>query len=314
MLGTQPPKTIPPSLFRFGRSWNAARELVGFLSCASDICYWQVLPQEQNPGRGACTIQGDSRTRWLHEIRRIEFVRTMRHVPLGRDSTVLELGCGDGFQLDLLRERFGRVFAVDPEVIPDSTGGFAKCMAEALPFPDRSFDFVISSCVTEHLSDRRRAMEEVRRLLRPGGYAAHIVPTRMWKFASLALNPFGYPLEVVEKWVACRRLRVDEARTGRAPLYKLASPRMCRVLRRWPLPPIHGTYPSHMAEYRSYGRQQWIRTFALQGFKFVADVPLLFYTPFGFCRFRLIPRRVWAADHDFPSTRAFILQAVSSVP
>jgi hypothetical protein len=63
-----------------------------------------------------------------------------------------------------------------------------------------------------------------------------------------------------------------------------------------------------MAEYRSYGRKQWIRTFALQGFKFVAEVPLLFYTQFGLCRFRLVPARVLAAHHGVASTRAFIFQ------
>lgn len=59
----------------------------------------------------------------MHEIRRIELSRTMRSVPLDRGSTVLELGCGDNFQLALLRERFGRVFAIDPEAVPCSTGG-----------------------------------------------------------------------------------------------------------------------------------------------------------------------------------------------
>jgi trans-aconitate methyltransferase len=81
------------------------------------------------------SIDGDSWTRWVHEIRRIEFGRTMRYVPLSRDSTVLELGCGDGFQLDLLRERFGRVFAVDPEAIPDSPGGGCNVHGGSLTLP-----------------------------------------------------------------------------------------------------------------------------------------------------------------------------------
>ena len=50
-------------------------------------------------------------------------------------------------------------------------------------------------------------MEEVRRVLRPGGYAAHVVPTRTWKFTSLALNPVGYPFRVIEKWQTRRHLR-----------------------------------------------------------------------------------------------------------
>lgn len=273
-----------------------------------------MLPQEQNLGRGASAVQGDSWTRWLHAIRTIELARTMRFVPLGWDSTVLELGCGDGFQLDLLRRRFARVFAVDPEEVPVSKDGFARCVAEALPFRDHSFELVISSNVTEHLTDLQRAMAEVRRVLRPGGYAAHIVPTRTWKFTSFALNAPGYPLRVIEKWRARRRLRTNDAETVCGRLSELPSPGVLQLLRRWFWPPIHGAFSSHLAEYRSYGRRQWKRTFALQGFEFVAEVPLLFYTQFGFCRFRLVPTRLWAAYQGFASSRAFIFQSVSTVP
>lgn len=271
-----------------------------------------VLIQEQNLGRGSSLVQGDSWTRWLHEVRTIELSRALEHVPLGRSSTVLELGCGDGFQLDLLRKRFGRVFGVDPEEEPLSGGRFAKCIAEALPFRDHSFDFVVSSNVAEHLTDRDRAMAEVFRVLRPGGYAAHIVPTRTWKFTSLALNPIGYPLRVFEKWQSFRKLRDGTGETGRARLLQLPSIGILQLLRRWFWPPIHGTFTSHVAEYRSYGTEQWTRTFAVQGFKSVAVVPLLFYTQFGFCRFRFASTRVWAACHGFASTRAFIFKVVSS--
>ena len=136
-----------------------------------------------------------------------EFIRTMEQVPLGRESTVLEIGSGDGFQLRLLRQRFAKVFAVDPQVIPSATMGFARCVAEALPFRDGSFDLVISSSVVEHLADRQRAFAEMRRVLRSGAYAAHIVPTRWWKLASLVFNPLGYPLRVWEKWQAHRKLQ-----------------------------------------------------------------------------------------------------------
>lgn len=187
-------------------------------------------------------------------------------------------------------------------------------MAEALPFRDGFFDLVFSSNVIEHLTDRQRTMEEVRRVLRLGGYAVHIVPSRVWKFASLALNPVGYPLRAMEKWHTRRRLRCDSVGPGRTQSDVPPSPGLRTVLGRWFSPPIHGTFPSHMAEYRSYGRQQWIRTFTLRGLKSVAEVPLLFYTQFGFCRFRLVPARVWAAYHGLASTRAFILQRVSSSP
>ncbi len=129
----------------------------------------------------------------------------MEHVPLKRKATVLELGCGEGFQLDLLRQRFERVFAIDPKHRPARASGFSFSVAEALPFRDSVFDLVVSNCVVEHLEDRRRAIEEALRVLRSGGYMAHVVPSRFWKAASLLLNPVGYPLRVAEKWWALRQ-------------------------------------------------------------------------------------------------------------
>ncbi len=105
-------------------------------------------------------IEGDSWTRWAHEIRRIEFDGMMKCVPLGQDSRALELGCGDGFQLNLLRQRFVSVFAIDPRHAPACVGGFSFARAEALPFADCTFDLIVSNCVLEHLEDRRRGLEE----------------------------------------------------------------------------------------------------------------------------------------------------------
>jgi len=41
--------------------------------------------------------------------------------------------------------------------------------AEALPFPDESFDVVTTTLSFHHWSDQREALREVRRILRPGG-------------------------------------------------------------------------------------------------------------------------------------------------
>jgi SAM-dependent methyltransferase len=245
-------------------------------------------------------------------MRQIEFDEAMAHVPLDRRSRVLELGCGDGFQFGLLRQRFEKVFAIDPNRRPRGAEGYVVAAAEALPFPDGYFDLVCSNCVLEHVEDRPRSIEEAVRVLRPGGYMAHVVPTRYWKATNLLLNPVGYPFRVMEKWLDIRRVR-KERRPPENPLLDVErweQPSLFEVLGRWVYPPIHGTYPSHPAEYRSYGRKHWVRLFAHPKLSPVAEVRLPCVTQFGFLRFRLLPLRRWLGRQGFDGSQAFVLRKV----
>ena len=251
---------------------------------------------------------GESWVTWIHAIRRMEFEGTMRSVPLGPGARVLELGCGDGFQLGLLRQRFQHVFAVDPNRRPRAVGGFVYAVGEALPFPDEYFDLLISNCVVEHLLDRACAMEEGLRVLKPGGYMAHVVPARYWKATSLLLNPIGYPFRVLEKWLDIRRARRTKRTDTSLDPARWVRPRMLEVIGRWIYPPIHGTYPSHFAEYRAYGREHWVRFFAHPKLSVVAEVPLPCVTQFGLMRYRLLTLRAWLGSHGLESSRAFILR------
>ncbi len=259
-------------------------------------------------GVSEARFQGASWERWVHEIRRIEFGSIMQQVPLDRSATVLELGCGDGFQLHLLRQRFEKVFAIDPKNRPVRAHGFSFSMAEALPFPGCTFDLVFSNCVVEHLHNRTRAIEEAIRVLRPGGYLAHVVPSRFWKAASLLLNPMGYPLRVAERWWALRQARSSSQPAESTDDRETPWPGILEVLGRWICPPVHGAYSSHSTEYRSYARERWREILIRPKLELVAEVPLLCYTQFGFLRFRLLPLRAWLGRHGLEGSRVFVLR------
>jgi len=256
---------------------------------------------------------GTAWLRWVHQIRQTEFDGMMAHVPLDRGARVLELGCGDGFQLGLLRQRFEHVFAIDPSRRPVNAAEFVFAIAEALPFPDGYFDLIVSNCVLEHLQDRPRGIEEAVRVLRPRGYMAHVVPSRYWKATSLLLNPIGYPFRVLEKWFDIRRAR-NSGQRPEDPLMdaeRWERPGIFEVLGRWVYPPIHGTYPSHWLEYKYYGRKHWIRLFTHPKLEVKAEVLLPCVTQFGLLRFRLLSLRKWLGCHGADSSRAFVLQKMA---
>jgi SAM-dependent methyltransferase len=96
--------------------------------------------------------------------------------------SVLDLGCFTAGRLVYWAERFGfsraagvdtmevfveagRLLAAERQVEVDLRVG----VAEALPFEDAAFDFVVSTDVLEHVQDVSKAMDEVWRVLKPGG-------------------------------------------------------------------------------------------------------------------------------------------------
>lgn len=100
---------------------------------------------------------------------------------IGPGDHVLDVACGTGVVAREAARRAGaaRVVGLDPnagmlavarELAPAVT--WQAGTAEALPFPDASFDVVVSQFGLMFFPDRRAAIREMRRVLRPGGRVA----------------------------------------------------------------------------------------------------------------------------------------------
>lgn len=98
-------------------------------------------------------------------------------LPRGEGTTVLELGCGPGKYVALLQSLSFSVVGVDPcqfptwEIIRRETSAtlLDGVSGETLPFPDGYFDHAVCLGAVLYFDDVKRAMDELRRVVKPGG-------------------------------------------------------------------------------------------------------------------------------------------------
>lgn len=114
-----------------------------------------------------------------YEKRRAEIIdRIYSSIPFKSSWKALDLGSGTGFFADLLKKRCADIITADVDseaaCICNKKGYRAvicNCDQPALPFESGTFDFVNVLDLLEHLNQPCMLIDEVRRILKLGGYA-----------------------------------------------------------------------------------------------------------------------------------------------
>ena len=136
----------------------------------------------------AFAVSGEPYDRFMGRYSRELAPRLIDYAGLEPGMRALDVGCGPGALAVALADRLGAtaVAAADPsepllaacaERVPGAD--VRQAPAEELPWPDATFDAVLSQLVLNFVSDADAAVAEMRRVVAPGG----IVASCTWDYA-----------------------------------------------------------------------------------------------------------------------------------
>lgn len=114
-----------------------------------------------------------------------------------RGGSVLDAGCGEGYGTDILARTARAVVGVDLDagIVRRAAQRYRRASFEpadvvSLPYPDASFDAVVSLQVIEHVAQPGAFLQECGRVLRPGGTIVLSTPNRLTFSRDGMRNPF----------------------------------------------------------------------------------------------------------------------------
>jgi SAM-dependent methyltransferase len=139
-------------------------------------------------GKLACSVPRHDRTYLM--VLMLE--NSLRQCAQYVKGTTLDVGCG--------RRPYEKTFFADAstyigtDYLSDRSRPDVVCSALDLPFLDNHFDTVVSTEVLEHVPDPLRAMREMERVLKPGGFLILSAPLH-WPRHEVPYDFFRYPYD-----------------------------------------------------------------------------------------------------------------------
>jgi 2-polyprenyl-3-methyl-5-hydroxy-6-metoxy-1,4-benzoquinol methylase len=242
------------------------------------------VPESTSYRQPGTSVPGSSESVDFQQLRRYRDCELQVVLPwLPAGASILEIGAGAGWQARALAEHGFAVQAIDVDV----AGAGYKERREwpvtlydgiRIPFADRCFDCVFSSNVLEHVPQVDRFQAEIKRVLKPGGVAVHVVPTGTWRWWT---NLTYYPVlarRYLRKYLANTPVADLVGPAGAAPSAPVERDAVSK-LKRIAVPARHGERGNCLTEVGLFSRPSWDSLFARTGWRIDAcDATGLFYS------------------------------------
>jgi len=210
-------------------------------------------------------------TKPLHALRNNE-IEIIKDLFLKCDNkSILELGCGDGFQSKLLKNYFHKIISTD---LNENRMNFelanqgitlkvldAELVGEN--YPKESFDFVFSSNMLEHIPDYNKCLKGIKHILKNDGIAIIILPNTLWRLSGIIFH-YPYKLRNLYFKILGKRKSKNESIGNNIKTSK-KSHRILNLL----FPKAHGAYKNSLVELYEFSKYKWEKVFLNAGFQIV---------------------------------------------
>lgn len=140
-----------------------------------------------------------------------------------KNKTILDIGCGDGTDIVNFQKMGALPFGIEPseefvksakEKSPHSTILVGK--GEALPFPDKNFDIVVSKYALQTSSDAPKILDEAARVLKTDGHFIFLSKHPIRQFLE-KINTYGqsenvnyFDQKIVDSFIYEKKIHLRE--------------------------------------------------------------------------------------------------------